>query len=140
MTIATALSAMRAAGLKDTLTRRAVLEVLAAASSPLSPAEIAKLATERGKPVNLVTVYRIIEALASLGVVHRHPCSGAFTLCQLDSFGGHHGFLHCHDCGKTQEFRSEALCAVEKGIASAAGFTSQSHVAEIVGVCRDCHA
>lgn len=140
MTVSTALSAMRAAGLKDTLPRRAVVEALASLAKPATPAEIAAAAARRKSPVNLVTVYRIVEALEPLGVVHRHPCSGGYSLCQLDSVAGHHGFLHCHDCGKTEEFQSEELCSLEKSIAGRAGFTSHSHVAEIVGVCRDCHS
>lgn len=138
MKIPVVLTAIRSAGLKDTLPRRAVVEALAGMRVPGSPADIAKKTAALGKPVNLVTVYRIIEALEDVGVVHRHPCSGHYSLCQLDSIDGHHGFLHCHDCGKTEEFHSEELCRVEKGIASKAGFVSHSHVAEIVGVCRHC--
>ncbi len=140
MMTSVALSAMRAAGLKETLPRRAVVEALATLSKPATPAQIAATTAKRKTPVNLVTVYRIVEALEPLGIVHRHPCSGAFSLCQLDSVAGHHGFLHCHDCGKTEEFQSEELCSLEKSIAGRAGFLSQSHVAEIVGVCRHCRS
>ncbi len=131
---------MRAAGLKDTLPRRSVVETLAARRSPATPADIAAATIKRKRPVNLVTVYRILEALAAIGVVHRHPCSGRFALCQLESPNGHHGFLHCHDCGHSEEFLSEDLCRIEKSIAANVGFTSQSHVAEIIGTCRDCRS
>jgi Fe2+ or Zn2+ uptake regulation protein len=131
---------MRAAGLKDTLARRSVVETLAARREPATPADIAAAALERQTPVNLVTVYRILEALEGAGVVHRHPCSGRFALCQLESPEGHHGFLHCHDCGRSEEFLSEDLCRLEKTIAASAGFASQSHVAEIIGTCRDCRS
>lgn len=140
MTIESALNAMRAAGLKDTLARRSVIEILAARRESASPADIAEAAKRRKKPVNLVTVYRILEVMEGAGVVHRHPCSGRFALCQLDSTAGHHGFLHCHDCGHSEEFLNEDLCRLEKNIAAKAGFASQSHVAEIIGTCRDCRS
>jgi Fur family ferric uptake transcriptional regulator len=131
---------LQAAGLKDTLPRQTVLAVLQAAKTTLSPAQIAKRTAAKKQPVNLVTVYRILNVFEQLGIVHRHPCSGQYTLCQLDASDGHHGFLHCQTCGKTEEFLSDELCSIEGKIARSSGFRPLSHVAEIVGVCRFCSA
>ncbi len=124
--------------LKDTQPRRMVLEALAKINMPVSPYGIQKWLLKKNTELNAVTIYRILHAFNSACIVHRHPCSGHFALCTLPEQKGHHGFLHCHSCGLTEEFCSPALCTLEHGIAKKAGFDLENHMNEISGLCKHC--
>lgn len=125
-------------GLRDTQPRRLVIEALRRSLKPVSPYDVQKQIHKRGAAVNAVTVYRVLAAFEGLGLVHRHPCDGKYMLCSIPEEKGHHGFLHCHDCGRTEEFCEPKLCKLENAIAASAKFRPSSHVSEIVGTCRDC--
>ena len=125
-------------GLRDTQTRRSVLQALAAARKPLSPAEIRASIVKRGNAINVVTVYRILDVFVKLGTIHRHPYQSLFRLCTLPDTPGHHGFLHCDDCGKTEEFHDERLCHIENDIAKQCGYAPKTHISEIRGTCSHC--
>ena len=128
---------LKTSGLRDTQSRRLVLEALATSSKPISQKEIHLWITKNGSTTNLVTVYRIVEALEKLSIVHRHPSSGGFVLCTMQE-EGHHGFLSCQECGMVEEFSDPSLCKEEDRIARKAGFTPKHHVSEIIGCCADC--
>lgn len=127
-------------GLRDTRPRRLVIAALQALREPASPAEIQQWIAKKGGAVDAVTVYRILDVLQKLGLTHRHPCSGAATLCALPGTPGHHGFLHCTSCGRVQEYCDASLCKLEDRIAKKAGYSPTSHVSEILGLCPSCRS
>lgn len=128
-------SLLRRRGLRSTLPRRKVITALSLRSMPLSPPEIVDAVDGS---VNLVTVYRMLEDMENVGLVHRHHPTGKFVLCSMPEQKGHHGFLHCVSCGKTEEFMDPALCKMENTIAKRAGFTPVSHLSAIDGHCAAC--
>jgi Fur family ferric uptake transcriptional regulator len=128
---------LKSHGLRDTQPRRLVIETLRRGCRPLSPQNLQKTIKAKAA-INTVTVYRVLAVFEKIGLVHRHPCNGMFSLCTMPDTHGHHGFLHCHDCGKVEEFRDERLCKIENDIAKSAKFRPSSHVSEIVGTCRSC--
>jgi len=127
-------------GLKDTQSRRFVLQALQRLKTPASPYDIQKWILAKGGSINAVTVYRIIEAFEHIGLIHRHPCDGHFALCSMPNEKGHHSFLHCTSCGKTQEFHDKQLCKAEERVARTLKFHSNTHVNEILGTCAACAA
>lgn len=129
---------LQAHGLRDTQSRRLVIETLAQSPTPISQKEIHVCIVKQGSTTNLVTVYRILETFEELGIVHRHPATGGFTLCSLQDHEGHHGFLSCEKCGTVSEFADAKLCVEENRIAKQAGFTPKHHISEIVGLCSHC--
>jgi len=130
---------LKKTGLRDTKPRRLVLQALSSIGSPCSPKDVEQWITNNDGDVNLVTVYRVIESLREHRLVHRHPSTGLFVICSLPGTQGHHGFLHCHSCGKVEEFHNDALCRIEDEIASSAGFKPAAHLSEISGICSLCH-
>ncbi|MBM3231497.1 transcriptional repressor [Candidatus Peregrinibacteria bacterium] len=128
-------SLLRSRGLRATEPRKQVIAALSCGSVPRSPQEIFE-AVEGA--VNLVTVYRMLEDMEKAGLVHRHHPTGKFVLCPMPEQKGHHGFLHCVRCGKTEEFMEPALCKIENTIAKRAGFTPVSHLSAIDGHCAAC--
>ncbi len=128
-------------GLHNTQPRRLVLEALRTLKKPESPLGIQEWIRKKKKgSVNAVTIYRIIEALETADLVHRHPCNGLITFCSLPGKTGHHGFLHCTSCGTSREYCDESLCALEDRIAKKAGFAPTAHVSEILGLCAACQS
>jgi Fur family transcriptional regulator, ferric uptake regulator len=130
-------SVLKQSGLRDTQPRRMVIAALARAKA-LSPSAIELSIRRKGATINTVTVYRVLSALESLDLVHRHPCNGEYSLCSMPGKRGHHGFLHCTSCGIVEEFLNHDLCVIENKIARSRKFRPTSHVSEIVGTCRSC--
>ena len=127
-------------GLRDTQTRRSVLQALQSTAKPMSPADIREHIVNGGNVINTVTVYRILEVFVKLGAVHRHPYNGLFTACTMPETPGRHGFLHCDDCGKIEEFHDPELCRMEERIARSKNFRPSTHVSEIAGMCDACQS
>jgi Fur family ferric uptake transcriptional regulator len=130
---------LRKNGLRDTQPRRMVVQALLQKRRAGSPYDIQKWITVKGNTINAVTVYRVLEVFEKLGLVHRHPCNGLYTLCTIPGKKGHHGFLHCTSCGRVEEFCSTLLCMMENRIAKSARFRAKAHVSELTGLCRSCH-
>lgn len=125
-------------GYRDTQPRRTVVEALQKMKKPVSPYDVQKWLQKKGTKMNAVTIYRIVDVLEELGIVHKHPFSGLVSICTMPDVAGHHGFLLCRRCDRFQEFHSRELCHAENRVAQRAGYIPDKHVSEIVGICVDC--
>ena len=132
------LEVLRSKGYKVTRPRRDVLEVVGRARAPLSPYDIGRMAQERGKHLDQVTIYRVLDLLCSLNLIHRVLSAGGFVKCGLPDKLGCHRFLLCRRCGVLQEFADEALCYQENQIARRMGFYPEHHLTESSGLCQRC--
>jgi len=126
---------LRAAGLRVTAPRRAVCEVLA--DSPedhMSAADI----TERvsGAGIDLSTVYRTLDTLEGLGLVHHvHLGHGAGAYHVTGSHRHHH--LVCESCGVVVDVPLSELRNAIESVTGPHGFVADGHFA-IVGKCASC--
>jgi Fe2+ or Zn2+ uptake regulation protein len=136
--MATSQELLRSRGLKDTLPRRAVLQILDSAKNPLSIQDIHVHLTKQKQSIGVVTIYRVIEALSKAGLVHRHPLEGTLSGCTLPDVSGHHVLLHCASCGTVREVHDHELCKRENQLAKQLGFTPSHHVSELIGTCSSC--
>ena len=130
---------LQAQGYKATRPRRLVLEVLDETEKPLSPYDIQGTLRARGKHLNHVTIYRILDLLCRLNLVHKMLSGGGFVKCSLDAVEGCHRFMVCQDCGAIQEFADEGLCQKENVFARNLGFHTEHHLSEFSGFCSRCH-
>jgi Fur family transcriptional regulator, ferric uptake regulator len=131
---------LRRAGHRYTSKRRALIEILAAARSPLSLPEV------RSKRRGLAqsSVYRNLAVLEQAGLVRRIVTGEDFARFELaEDLSEHHHHLVCSNCGTVKdvslpsnlERRMEgALTAV----ATSAGFTPAAHRVDVIGICSDC--
>ena len=126
-------------GLKDTQPRRLIAEALRSTKKTATPADLQRQLAVKKIDLNIVTIYRVLDAFEKAGIVHKHPCNGSFSLCSIPEKKGHHGFLHCTSCDSISEFADERLCAIENTIAREAKFQPDGHVSEVVGTCSSCH-
>lgn len=96
--------------MRVTATRRAICAVLAEPShGHLSASDVQARAQEvLGRPIDLSTVYRTVDALQEAGAVHHvHLGSGASVIHVTDE--GHHHHLVCDVCGRTVDLPLEEL-------------------------------
>jgi Fur family zinc uptake transcriptional regulator len=130
---------LQAQGHKATKPRTLVLEVLEETEKPLSPYDIQGILQTRGKYLNHVTIYRILDLLCSLNLAHKMLSSGGFVKCSLDAIEGCHRFMVCQHCGAIQEFADKGLCQGENEFARNLGFHTEHHLSEFSGLCSRCY-
>lgn len=129
---------LRDAGLKVTVPRMKILEILQAAPEHhLSAEEIYRLLVEAGSDVGLATVYRVLAQFEAAGLVTRQNFEGGHSVFELNQ-GEHHDHLVCVACGKVLEFMDDVIEARQETIAKSAGFTMTAHALTIYGHCPDC--
>jgi Fur family zinc uptake transcriptional regulator len=116
-----------------------VLEVLEETKSPLSPYDIQSILRARGKYLNHVTIYRVLDLTCRLNLAHKVLSSGGFVRCSLDAMEGCHRFMVCQHCGAIQEFADEGLCQKENKFAGNLGFHTEHHFSEFSGLCSQCY-
>jgi len=143
------LDALAQAGYSNTRSRRAVLMAICEAGGQASGAELLALGRAHHPPLGLVTVYRTLDLLLSLGLVRKlHLDEGCHTyaLTMIGPHGearggdrhahGHH--VICRDCGRAVEFEGCDLDAVVASVEAQTGFRVQEHWLEMFGVCPAC--
>jgi Fur family ferric uptake transcriptional regulator len=96
------LGALRRAGMRVTAPRRAICAVLAdPAHGHLPAGEVRSLAQAvLGRPIDLSTVYRTIDALQEAGAVHHVHLGPGASVVHLTA-DEHHHHLVCEVCGRT---------------------------------------
>ena len=80
--------------------RGEVLELLGRQSCCLSAQEIHDRLRAGGRSVGLASVYRALDALGQLGLVHRIDVGGTACFEPADPSGEHHHHAICDRCGK----------------------------------------
>lgn len=118
---------LRKAGLKITLPRLKILEILGAAEDRhLSAEDIYKELLGSGEDIGLATVYRVLTQFEAAGLVTRHNFEGGHSVFELDD-GDHHDHMVCVDSGEVIEFVSEEIERLQAEIAERYGYELIDH-------------
>ncbi len=118
---------LRKAGLKITLPRLKILEILEGAKSRhLSAEDIYKDLLQSGEDIGLATVYRVLTQFESAGLITRHNFEGGHSVFELDD-GDHHDHMVCVDTGDVIEFVSEEIEQLQHDIAEEFGYELLDH-------------
>lgn len=124
-----------------TLTRNQslVFETLQKCDEPLSAYAILDELREHGLRAPL-QIYRALDKLVALGVVHRLESLNAFVSCSAPDCEGHEttAFAICRQCHQVQEFSEPAVAESLADWARKAKFRPQKTTIELEGICRDC--
>jgi len=88
-------------------------------------------------PVNVVTIYRVLDLFESLGLIHRVHTKEGYLRCAFEIKKGCHSFAICTDCGHADEFVSEQ-CEMEGKLPKNLTYKSLSHISEFSGICTSC--
>ena len=133
-------SELRKAGLKVTLPRMKILDILETTSSRHQSAEdVYKALLDTGEDIGLATVYRVLTQFEAAGLVKRHHFEGGHSVFELNE-GSHHDHILCVKCGKVDEFIDETIEQRQKAIAAELGFELTDHCLYMYGICKECQA
>jgi Fur family ferric uptake transcriptional regulator len=131
-------SELRKAGLKVTLPRMKILDILEGArDSHLSAEDVYKALLDTGEDIGLATVYRVLTQFESAGLVKRHHFEGGHSVFELNE-GAHHDHILCVKCGRVDEFVDELIEQRQKDIAAGLGYEMTDHCLYMYGVCANC--
>jgi len=127
---------LRNAGLKVTVPRLKILDILAAGSARhMSAEDIYKQLLDSHEDIGLATVYRVLTQFEAAGLVTRHHFEGGTAVFELNH-GGHHDHIVCVDCGKVEEFMDGGIEERQHAVASRLGFEISDHALILYGHCR----
>ena len=118
---------LRKAGLKVTLPRLKILEILEGAKQRhLSAEDIYKDLLQAGEDIGLATVYRVLTQFEAAGLVTRHNFEGGHSVFELDD-GDHHDHMVCVDTGDVIEFVNDEIERLQHAIAEEYGYELLDH-------------
>jgi Fur family ferric uptake transcriptional regulator len=126
--------------------REAVLKLLSQTPKHMSAKEVYTAIHKPYPGIGLTTVYRTLELLTRMGVIHKFTFGDGHNRYEFisDEKKKHHHHLICTSCGKIidySEFEDEELALVKKTeerLAKKYDFLIKDHNIEFLGVCEDC--
>jgi Fur family transcriptional regulator, ferric uptake regulator len=127
---------LKKAGLKATIPRLKILEILESAEHPhLTAEDVYQRLRESGEDVGLATVYRVLTQFQAAGLVIRHNFEGGRSVFEVNQ-GGHHDHMVCLECGRVFEFYDPEIESRQASVAAKAGFIIEDHSMYLYGVCE----
>ena len=131
---------LRKAGLKVTLPRVKILQIMESSQTKhLSAEDVYKALIEADEDVGLATVYRVLTQFESAGLVMRHHFEGGSSVFELTTID-HHDHIVCQKCGSVEEFYDEVIENQQEMIAEKYGFRITDHSMYLYGICKVCQA
>lgn len=118
---------LRAVGLKVTLPRLKILEILEGNEARhLSAEDIYKDLLKHDEDIGLATVYRVLTQFEQAGLVKRHHFEDGHAVFELDR-GEHHDHMVDVDSGAVIEFVNDEIESLQHEIARQHGFDIVGH-------------
>ena len=118
---------LRKAGLKVTLPRLKILEILENdGMRHLSAEDIYRELLDLGEDIGLATVYRVLTQFEAAGLIKRHNFEGGHSVFELDD-GDHHDHMVCIESGDVVEFMNDEIEQLQHDIAKAHNFELVGH-------------
>jgi Fur family transcriptional regulator, ferric uptake regulator len=122
------------AGFRAGAARQKVIELLGGESCAITALEIDR----RLPSVGRASVYRTLEQLEQLELVHRVDVGGEVVAFERNDPGGHHHHMVCVRCGRLVPFSDPALERAIHDIGERAEFEITAHDVLLRGVCPRC--
>jgi Fur family zinc uptake transcriptional regulator len=135
--LATADALCQQQGQRFTAIRRRVFEIVLQQHKPIGAYEVLESLQQAGRTAP-PTVYRALDFLQQMGLVHRIASLNAYVGCAHPGQPHDGQFLICESCKTLAELHvPEISGAIEQG-ALASGFKPHRHTVEIMGLCPGC--
>lgn len=126
---------LRKAGLKVTLPRIKILELLESAEyHHMSAEDVYRALAAQGEDVGLATVYRVLTQFEQAGIVERHNFENNLSVFEIAQ-EEHHDHLVCDVCGKIVEFHNQIIENEQFKVAEKYNFKLSGHSLVLYGVC-----
>jgi Fe2+ or Zn2+ uptake regulation protein len=132
------LESLKSNGYKITEQRKSIIQVLTSYNNKFISVET--LFNESKKiysKTNMSTVYRNLEILENLNLIHKILTKEGISLYQLISTTTHHHHIICKRCGKTEVIDFCPISSFEK-LSKNKNFTLTDHKFELYGYCFNC--
>lgn len=128
---------LRDHGFRSTEGRLNLLAVLKAAHRPMAVPEACRMV---GGALDMVNVYRALEALTGAGILTRTDLRKGGAHYEFLHEGHHHHHITCTDCGTTEDVEGCEDAAIESKVLrrSRSFSTVESHALEFFGTCSRC--
>lgn len=120
---------LRKAGLKVTLPRVKILQLLEQAESDnqhFSAEDVYRALMESGEDVGLATVYRVLTQFEAAGLVTRHNFETGHSVFELEK-GDHHDHIVCMETGEVIEFYDDVIESRQRQLVEDRGFDLVDH-------------
>jgi len=125
-------------GLKLTLQRRLILDIIHETEAHLTAEEIIAHVQARMPEVHKSTIYRTLELLEGAGCVFKSELGDHSIYHHAEE--GHHHHLVCSRCGKTIECDEDLFTSVEESLAEKYGFRVDFNHLVMSGLCEECRS
>ena len=127
---------LRKAGLKVTLPRLKILEILeSSATRHLSAEDIYRSLLDSNEDIGLATVYRVLTQFEAAGLVSRHHFEDGMAVFELNH-GTHHDHIVCLECGRVEEFMDAGIEERQNSVAERLGYEIRDHSMVLYGKCK----
>ncbi|ATW34521.1 ferric iron uptake transcriptional regulator [Candidatus Williamhamiltonella defendens] len=127
--------ALKKAGLKVTLPRLKILEILQdPVCHHVSAEDLYKKLIDMNEKIGLATVYRVLNQFDDAGIVTRHHFEGG--KCVFEIKQQHHNHLICLDCGKVIEFLDKCIEGRQREISKKHGIKLTDRSLCLYGHCE----
>ena len=127
---------LKRAGLKATLPRLKILEILESSDTHhLSAEDVYRELLDSDDDVGLATIYRVLTQFESAGLVTRHHFESGHAVFELER-GHHHDHIVCVQCGKVEEFYDQIIEDRQNSVVANMGYEIQDHSLVIYGNCK----
>jgi len=127
-------------GYKLTPQREATLKILLENHEHLSAEDIYMLVKDKAPDIGIATVYRTLELLSELRIVHKLNFGDGVARYEItnNKEEHHHHHLVCLECGKLEEFEDDLLEDMERKIQATKNFEIVDHRLSFFGYCQEC--
>lgn len=132
---------LKANGLKFTIQREVILEMLYNSDEHLTPEALHHLIQEKHPELGtgIATVYRTLSLLEDSDMVTSLSFGAQGKKYELGA-KDHHDHIICTSCGNITEFVDEEIERRQREITEALGFVMQEHSMQIYGICKNCQS
>jgi Fur family transcriptional regulator, ferric uptake regulator len=130
---------LKANGLKFTIQREVILEMLYNSDEHLTPEGLHHLIQQKHPELNtgIATVYRTLSLLEDSDMVTSLSFGAQGKKYELGA-KDHHDHVICTQCGTITEFVDEEIEKRQHEITEALGFIMQEHSMQLYGICKSC--
>jgi Fur family transcriptional regulator, zinc uptake regulator len=128
----------RRIGARLTRLRRNVLMLVLTAERPLTAYEILDLLRPKDPSATPAGVYRSLDFLTELGLVHRIDSAKSFVACAMPDHTHPSQMLVCRRCGTVVETEDSGVAKATESLGRRLGFALDRNTMEFVGLCSSC--
>ena len=127
-------------GVRLTALRSLVLELILQSHQPVGAYELLDILKNERRNAQPPTVYRALNFLLDLGLIHRIESLNAYVGCDAPHTNHYAQFLICNGCGAAAEISDVRLDKAINALAKDAKFTVNHRSIEVEGQCPNCQA